>query len=123
MLCTPPRKKLDSEFIRTENKLRNGDTKKKEIILSKGLPSHLNILNQTRCKGDFGIMWRCLCKDKVLRLESDMLHTAEEKDMLLWRVSRTLRSIEEKMVLQYFKDKALLMEAKEKRGSVLEAED
>ncbi|GKA71911.1 integrase, catalytic region, zinc finger, CCHC-type containing protein [Tanacetum coccineum] len=96
-----PRMKLDSEFTPEETNRENADTQAK-IILSQGLPRHIfNILNQTNtATGKKVICYNCRGEGHVAR---QCKEPKRAKDS------------------QYFKDKMLLMEAKEK-GVTLDAE-
>ncbi|GJY19371.1 integrase, catalytic region, zinc finger, CCHC-type containing protein [Tanacetum coccineum] len=86
-----------------------------------------NILNQTSTARRFGILWSSFARDQVGTLQQRKEICARGKEGVCYNcrgeghVARQCKEPKRKMDSQYFKDKALLMEAKEK-GDVLDAE-
>ncbi|GJY55993.1 copia protein [Tanacetum coccineum] len=98
-----PREKLDSEFSEEENKLEMAYTQAKSILVqSFPPPTTSSGLPPTQ-----GLMLRCMMVTLLLNQSEELHNKCTEP--------------KRKMDSQYFKDKALLMEAKEK-GDVLDAE-
>ncbi|GJS42658.1 hypothetical protein Tco_0567701 [Tanacetum coccineum] len=98
-----PREKLDSEFSEEENKLEMAYTQAKSILVqSFPPPTTSSGLPPTQ-----GLMLRCMMVTLLLNQSEELHNKCPEP--------------KRKMDSQYFKDKALLMEAKEK-GDVLDAE-
>ncbi|GJR88812.1 hypothetical protein Tco_0212823 [Tanacetum coccineum] len=139
------RDKRDEEFTEIENNKELADIQATNI-LSQGLPRHVfNILNQTRTGKEIwdnvellmkGEMWDTVSSNQLRTSSNSRSHATVHDGQIIsetiqrrapgnvgstGHVSRRCKEKKRVKDSQYFKDKMLLMEAKEK-GTVLDAE-
>ncbi|GKC68320.1 hypothetical protein Tco_1100918, partial [Tanacetum coccineum] len=120
---------FDSEFNAKKTSYDMADTQA-EIILSRSSPTHLqHTQSASPRKGDVGIMWKCLCIGSEGKAPGYVGNTGVGARGVMLQLQRVQGhvcdgSVKNKRMMGlsvHFKDKALLMEAKEK-GDVLDAE-